>query len=85
MNKFITKENILICVMVFVMIAQSNYFATKLDLAKLQNEMLRIQAEVKEYSDKQDKEILHEIKVDIQALAQQIRNGGNKWIYQKQE
>lgn len=78
MNKFITKENILICVMVFVMIAQSNYFATKLDLAKLQNEMLRIQAEVKEYSDKQDKEILHEIKVDIQALAQQIRNGGNK-------
>ncbi len=78
MNKFLNKETAFMAVVVFLMIVQSNYFATKLDLAKLQNEMLRIQAEVKEYSDKQDKEILHEIKVDIQALAQQIRNGGNK-------
>ena len=35
MDKFLTKENIVIAVAIFVMIVQSNYFATKLDLAQL--------------------------------------------------
>lgn len=72
MEKFLTKENVIICIVVFAMVIQSNYFATKLDLANLQNEMLRIQAEVKDYSDKQDKEMLREIDTKIQIIAQKI-------------
>lgn len=60
-DKFITKENILIAIVVFGMIIQSNYFATKLDVSILRNEMLNMKLELQQYSDTQDKEILKEI------------------------
>ena len=39
MDKILTKENIIIAVAVFVVIIQSNYFATRLDLANLKLEL----------------------------------------------
>lgn len=41
-------------VIVFILIVQSNYFATKLDIVHLK-------LELKEYSDNQDKEILKDL------------------------
>lgn len=61
MSKFLTKENILICVIIFWAIVQSNYFATKLDIANVKLEMSQMQIELKDYSDKQDKEILKDL------------------------
>lgn len=61
MNKFLTKENILICVLVFWAIIQSNYFATKLDLANVKLEMSQLKNDLKDYSDTQDKEILKDL------------------------
>ncbi len=61
MDKFLTKENIFITVVVFTMIIQSNYFATKLDLANVKLEMAQLKNELKEYSDTQDKEILKDL------------------------
>ncbi len=72
MNKFLTKENIIIAIVVFAMIVQSNYFATKLDLANLKLEIAEIKDEVKDYSDRQDKEILHEIDGKIQIISQKL-------------
>ena len=39
MEKFLTKETLIIAVVVFMFIVQSNYFATRLDLANLKNEL----------------------------------------------
>ena len=39
MDKFLTKDNIVIVIATIVMIAQSNYFATKLDIANLKLEI----------------------------------------------
>lgn len=61
MDKFLTKENIFIAVVVFTMIVQSNYFATKLDLANTKLEMAQLKNELKDYSDTQDKEILKDL------------------------
>lgn len=61
MDKFFTKENIFIGVVVFTMIIQSNYFATKLDLANVKLEMSQLKNELKDYSDTQDKEILKDL------------------------
>ncbi len=72
MSKFLTKENIIIAVVVFAMIVQSNYFATKLDLANLKLEISEIKNDIKDYSDRQDKEILHEIDGKIQIISQKL-------------
>lgn len=72
MNKFLTKENIIIAIVVFAMIVQSNYFATKLDLANLKLEIAAVKDEVKDYSDRQDKEILHDIDGKIQIISQKL-------------
>lgn len=62
MDKFVTKERIiLVGVAVFMMMVQSNYFATKLDLANLKLEMAQLKNELKDYSDIQDKEILKDL------------------------
>ena len=55
MDKIFTKENIIIAVAVFVVIIQSNYFATRLDLANLK-------LEIKDYIT--DQNILLNDKVD---------------------
>lgn len=61
MNKFLTKENIIICVMVFWLIIQSNYFATKLDIANVKLEMAQMKIELKKYADDGDRELLHNL------------------------
>ena len=48
-------------IVVFTMIIQSNYFATKLDLANVKLEMSQLKNELKDYSDTQDKEILKDL------------------------
>lgn len=61
MNKFLTKENIIIIVVVFWALIQSNYFATKLDLANVKLEMSEMKIELQKYSDDGDKEIIKSI------------------------
>ena len=56
-EKFLTKENIIIIVLVFYALIQSNYFATKLDVANMKLELSSVKQEIKEYSDKGDKEL----------------------------
>lgn len=68
MNKFITKENIIIGVMVFWLIVQSNYFATKLDIANVKLEMAQMKIELKKYADEGDRELLHNLDAKYQNI-----------------
>ena len=68
MNKFITKENIIIGVMVFWLIIQSNYFATKLDIANVKLEMAQMKIELKKYADEGDRELLHNLDSKYQII-----------------
>ena len=61
MEKIFTKENIVIAVAVFSMIVQSNYFATKLDLANVKLEMAYMKDELKKYSDDGYRDLLHNL------------------------
>lgn len=61
MEKFLTKENLIIIALVFYTLIQSNYFATKLDLANLRNEVLQQKVELQKYSDEKDKDLLQKI------------------------
>lgn len=72
MEKFLTKENILIVVLVFYAIVQSNYFATKLDLANLRNEMLSMKTEIQQYSDKKDEVILNKLEEKYEVIIQKL-------------
>ena len=72
MEKFLTKENIIIAIAVFVMVVQSNYFATKLDLANLKLEMSEMKQELKTYTDNGDKSILSSIEAKLQAISNKI-------------
>ena len=54
MDKLLTKENLVIIALVFYAIAQSNYFATKLDVANLK-------LELQKYSDAKDEQILKKL------------------------
>ena len=74
MNKFLTKENVVLAVAVFVLIAQSNYFATKLDLSHLKNEMLQMKIELKKYADDGDRELLHNIDAKYQNILNKLEN-----------
>ena len=56
-EKFLTKENIIIVALMFYALIQSNYFATKLDVANMKLELSSVKQEIKEYSDKGDKEL----------------------------
>lgn len=56
-EKFFTKENIIIVAFVFYALIQSNYFATKLDVANIKLELAMVKQEIKEYSDHGDKEL----------------------------
>lgn len=68
LNKFLTKENIIIAIVVFGLIIQSNYFATKLDLASLELKMAQLEIKLKDYSDAQDKEILKDLDTKYQTI-----------------
>ena len=71
-NPFLTKETIVIAVYIFVMIVQSNYFATKLDLSNLKNEMLQMKIELKKYADDGDRELLHNIDSKYQIILNKL-------------
>lgn len=72
MDKFLNKENIIIVVAVFTIIIQSNYFATKLDLANIKLEMSQIKEELRVYSDKGDKDILQNVETKFNILSTKI-------------
>lgn len=72
MDKFINKENIILAVAMFVLIVQSNYFATKLDLSNVKNEMLQMKIELKKYADDGDRELLHNIDTKYQIILNKL-------------
>lgn len=72
MDKFINKENIVIIVAVIMIIVQSNYFATKLDLANIKLEMSEIKSELRDYSDKGDKDVLQNVETKFNVLSSKI-------------
>lgn len=72
MDKLFTKENIVIGVAIFVMIVQSNYFATKLDLSSMKNEMLMMKLELKKYADDGDRELLHNLDTKYQLILSKL-------------
>ena len=72
MQKFLTKENIIIIALVFWALIQSNYFATKLDLANVKLEMSEMKLELKQYTDTKNNDILKEIDKKFQILYDKI-------------
>jgi len=75
MDKIFTKERIVtIAIIVFGMMVQSNYFATKLDLANLKLEMADMHSKLKDYSDERDKEILQNLDAKYDAILKELKN-----------
>lgn len=72
MDKFLNKENIVIVVAVITILVQSNYFATKLDLANIKLEMADMNQELKSYIDKNDKELMVSIESKLQNISDKI-------------
>lgn len=72
MDKIFTKDNIVIAVAVVAMIIQSNYFATKLDVSNLRNEMLQMKSEMQQYSDKKDDEILSKLEMQYEKIMSKL-------------
>ena len=72
MDKFLNKENIVIVVAVITILVQSNYFATKLDLANIKLEMADMNQELKSYIDKNDKELMVSIETKLQNISDKI-------------
>lgn len=72
MEKFLTKENIIIVCVVFWAIFQSNLFATKLDLAELKNEVLQQKIELQKYSDARDQELLQQIESKYEKIMNKL-------------
>lgn len=72
MDKFLTKENVVIAVAIFVMIVQSNYFATKLDLSNIKLEMAQMKLELKKYADDGDRELLHNLDTKYQLILSKL-------------
>lgn len=72
MEKFINKENIIIVVMIFWLLIQSNYFATKLDLANVKLEMAQMKIELKKYADDGDRELLHNLDSKYQIILSKL-------------
>ena len=70
MEQYLTEGNIVIVALVFWVLVQSKYFATKLDIANLK-------LELQQYSDAQDKCImaeLDELEMQISAEMNALRN-----------
>ena len=72
MEKFLTRENIIIVVIVFWTLVQSNYFATKLDLANVKLEMAQMKIELKKYADDGDRELLHNLDTKYQLILNEL-------------
>lgn len=78
MEKFLTKENLIIIALVFYALIQSNYFATKLDLEKLRGEVLQQKIELHQYADKGDKELLQKIDTTNEKIMQELNRIAKK-------
>ena len=72
MNKFLTKENIIVVILVFWTLVQSNYFATKLDIANVKLEMAQMKIELKKYADDGDRELLHNLDTKYQLILSKL-------------
>ena len=72
MDKFLTKDNIIIAIATIVMIAQSNYFATKLDISNLKLEISQQKIELKKYADDGDRELLHNLDSKYQIILNKL-------------
>lgn len=72
MDKFLTKDNVVIAVVVTIVIIQSNYFATKLDIAHIENEILKTKVELKKYADDGDRELLHNLDTKYQTILNKL-------------
>ena len=72
MDKILTKDNIIIAIATIVMIAQSNYFATKLDIANLKLEIAQQKIELKKYADDGDRELLHNLDTKYQIILNKL-------------
>ena len=72
MNKFFTRENLIIVVLVFWTLVQSNYFATKLDIANVKLEMAQMKIELKKYADDGDRELLHNLDTKYQLILSKL-------------
>lgn len=72
MEKFLTKESIIVACLVVWMLLQMNLFATKLDLANLKNEMLTMKTELQQYSDKKDDIILNKLEEKYEIIIQKL-------------
>ena len=85
MEKFLTKEDVIIIALVFYTLVQSNYFATKLDVANIRNEMLTMKTDLQKYSDEADKEILQKWYGDKLTSEQMFKtiNGVDNSYYEK--
>ena len=71
-NKFLTKENLIIIILVFWTLVQSNYFATKLDIANVKLEMAQMKIELKKYADDGDRELLHNLDTKYQLILSKL-------------
>ena len=72
MERFLNEKTVIIAVAVISILVQSNYFATKLDVSELRNDMLQMKLDLKEYSDKGDKEILSTLENKLQVISNKI-------------
>lgn len=72
MEKFFNKENAIIVIMIFWLLVQSNYFATKLDLANVKLEMAQMKIELKKYADDGDRELLHNLDSKYQIILSKL-------------
>lgn len=72
MNKFFTRENLIIVILVFWTLVQSNYFATKLDIANVKLEMAQMKIELKKYADDGDRELLHNLDTKYQLILSKL-------------
>lgn len=65
MEKYLTKENIVIIALVFYVLLQSNLFATKLDVANLK-------LELQKYSDQKDEQILKKLDEKYEVIIEKL-------------
>lgn len=72
MEKFLTKENVFIAVIVAWMLIQTNIFATRLELEQLRGEVLEQKIEMQAYSDKKDSELLEKIEQKYDKIMQKL-------------
>lgn len=75
-EKFLNKDNIIIVIVSFIMVVgfiyNANYFATKMDILALKNELLQQKLELQKYSDEKDEKILVEIDAKYEKIMQKL-------------